>query len=102
MSVLLIGSFRFNSWVQCFSMQVVMNEYFLPNPEKNLAQIRLVVFEKNAKMMHFHSEKITSPSRRLGYFNYQLHCEQVQIQFQVSETMIFESLKLSFTLLTAF
>jgi len=35
--------------VQCFSMQAVMNKCFLLNPEKNLAQIRLVVFEKNAK-----------------------------------------------------
>jgi len=26
-----------------------MNKCFLLNPEKNLAQIRLVVFEKNAK-----------------------------------------------------
>jgi len=32
--------------------QVVM-KCFLINPEKNLAQIRLVVFEKNA---HFNSE----------------------------------------------
>jgi len=35
--------------MQCFSMQVVMNKSFLLNPEKKLAQIRLVVFEKNAK-----------------------------------------------------
>jgi len=35
--------------VHCFSMQVVMNKRFLLNPEKNLAQISLVVFEKNAK-----------------------------------------------------
>jgi len=32
--------------VHCFSMQVVINKYFLLNPEKNLVQIRLVVFEK--------------------------------------------------------
>jgi len=30
-------------------MQVGMNKYFFLNPEKKLAQIRLVVFEKNAK-----------------------------------------------------
>jgi len=30
-------------------MQVVMNKCFHLNPEKNLAQIRFVVFEKNAK-----------------------------------------------------
>jgi len=30
-------------------MQVVINKCFLLNPEKKLAQIRLDVFEKNAK-----------------------------------------------------
>jgi len=35
--------------VQSFSMQVVMYKFFLLNLEKNLAQIRLVVFEKNTK-----------------------------------------------------
>jgi len=38
--------------INCFSMQIVMNKSFLLNPEKNLAQIRLVVFvvfKKNAK-----------------------------------------------------
>jgi len=30
---------------------------FLLNPEKNLAQICLVVFEKNTKTAHFNSEK---------------------------------------------
>jgi len=39
-----------------FSMQVVISKCFLLNPEKNLAKIRLVVFEKYA---HFNSE-ITS------------------------------------------
>jgi len=29
--------------VHCFSVQVVINKCFLLNPEKNLAQIRLVV-----------------------------------------------------------
>jgi len=33
----------------CVAMQVGMNKYFLLNPEKFLAQIRLVIFEKNAK-----------------------------------------------------
>jgi len=32
-----------------FSMQVVINKCFLLNPEKKLVQIRLVIFEKNAK-----------------------------------------------------
>jgi len=35
--------------VHCFSMQVVTNKCILLNPEKDLAQIRLVVFKKNAK-----------------------------------------------------
>jgi len=39
--------------VQCFSMQVVTNKYFLLNPEK-MALIHIVVFEKNT---HFNSEK---------------------------------------------
>jgi len=30
-------------------MQIVINKCFLLNPKKKLAQIRLVVFEKNAK-----------------------------------------------------
>jgi len=32
-------------------MQVVMNKYFLLTLEKNLAQIRLIVFEKNASLI---------------------------------------------------
>jgi len=43
--------------MQCFSMQVVINNGFLLNPEKNLAQICLVVFEKNAKSTDFNSKK---------------------------------------------
>jgi len=35
--------------VQCFLKQVEMYKCFLLNLEKNLAQIRLVVFEKKAK-----------------------------------------------------
>jgi len=38
----------FKGQVQCFSMQVVINKCFLLNPEKTLAQIRLVVLDKNA------------------------------------------------------
>jgi len=46
------------AWVQCFSMQVVINKcFFLNSEKKKLAQIRLVVFEKNAKNAHFNSEK---------------------------------------------
>jgi len=50
-------------------MQVVLNKCFLLNLEKNLAQIRLVVFEKNAKNAHLIPKNVTSPSRRLGYSN---------------------------------
>jgi len=32
-------------------MQVVMDKCFLLNPEKNLAQIRLIVFEKNVPLI---------------------------------------------------
>jgi len=56
-------------------MQVVINKRFFLNPGK---KIRLVVFEINAKNcstpLHANSEKMTSPSRRLGYSNNQLNC----------------------------
>jgi len=56
--------------VHYFSIiQVVMNKCFVLNLVKNLAQVRLDVFEKNAKTTLFNSEKMTSPSRRLGYSN---------------------------------
>jgi len=50
--------------MQCFSMQVGMNKCFLLNPEKSFAQIRLVVFKKNA---HFSSKKngVTEPKAKL-------------------------------------
>jgi len=38
-----------NGRVHCFSMQVVMNKCFLLETLKNLAQIRLVVFENTQK-----------------------------------------------------
>jgi len=41
----------FKGRVQCFSKKVVMNKCFLLNPEKNLAQIRFVLFEKNAPLI---------------------------------------------------
>jgi len=37
--------------VHCFSIKVVMNKCFLLNPEKNMAQIHVVVFEKNAPLI---------------------------------------------------
>jgi len=41
--------FQFNGSVQCFSRQVVMKKCFTLNPEKKLAQFRVVVFEKSVK-----------------------------------------------------
>jgi len=61
---------KLKGWVQCFSMQVVMNKCFLLNPEKNMVQISLVVFEKNASLIP--KNDITKPkTRRLGYSNNQ-------------------------------
>jgi len=56
--------------VQCFSMQVVINKCFFLNPEKKLAQIRLVVFEKNAKIAQLQripipKNDVTEPKTRL-------------------------------------
>jgi len=41
---------------------------------KNLAQVRLVVFEITAKKTYVYFRKMTSPSERLGYSNNQLNC----------------------------
>jgi len=63
--------------MQCFSMQVVMNKCFLLNPEKNLVQLCLVVFEKKQKPCNFgalHFRKKSSTIRRLGYSYNQLNC----------------------------
>jgi len=49
-------------------MQVVMKKCFLLNPEKKLAQLRLVIFEKNALLIPKNDVNET----RLGYSNYQL------------------------------
>jgi len=47
-------------------MQVAMNTCFLLNPEKKLAQIRLVVFKKNAKMHTLIPKNdVTEPKARL-------------------------------------
>jgi len=47
-------------------MQVVMNKRFILNPEKNLAQIRLVVFEKNTKKRTLIPKNdVTEPKARL-------------------------------------
>jgi len=61
----------FKSLVHCFSMQVVMKKCFFLNPEKKLAQIRFVVFEKYAPLNP--KNDVTEPkARRLGCFNNQL------------------------------
>jgi len=44
-------------------MQVVMNKCFLQNPEKNLMQILLIVFEKNASLIP--KNDVTEPKARL-------------------------------------
>jgi len=51
-------------------MQVVINKYFLLNPEKNLAHIRHVIFEKNAKTANsdallFRKNFVTEPKAKL-------------------------------------
>jgi len=56
-------------------MQIVVNKCFLLNPKKDLAQVRLVVFEKNAKTansdaLQFRKSDITKPkNRKFGYSN---------------------------------
>jgi len=41
-------------------------QVFFPEPRKKIAQIRLVVFEKNAKTAHFNSKNdVTKPKARL-------------------------------------
>jgi len=85
-----------NGQVHCFSMQVVMNKCFLLNPEKKLAQICLVLFEKNAPLIS--KNDVTEPKARLLYQPVKL----LIVETQLPETMVTESLKLSFNLLTAF
>jgi len=47
-------------------MQVVINKRFLLNPEKNLTQIRLVVFKENAKNAPLLSKNdVAGPKARL-------------------------------------
>jgi len=50
-------------------MQVVINKYFLLHPEKNLTQIRRVVFEKNAKKRIPKIDVPEPKAGRLGYSN---------------------------------
>jgi len=44
-------------------MQVVMNKYFLLNPEKKLAQIRFVIFKINALLIP--KNDVTEPKAML-------------------------------------
>jgi len=58
------GLFYLKDREHCFTMQVVMNKCFLLNCEKKkLAQIRLVVFEKNAPLIL--KNDVTEPKARL-------------------------------------
>jgi len=50
-----------------FNAGCIINKCFLLNPEKKLAQIRIVVFEKNEKT-HIYF-RMTSPSRRQATLN---------------------------------
>jgi len=81
-------------WVQCFLVHVVMNKCFFLTLKNNLEQIRLIVFEKNANRLtptHSNSEKsdaIEPKTRRLGYSNNQLNCQQVKVSISLSETIL--------------
>jgi len=69
-----------------------MNKCFVLNPEKKLAQIRLVVFEKNASLIP--KNDVTVPrARRLGYSNNQLNAvNRLLDSFRLPEAMVSESL----------
>jgi len=55
-------------------MQIVMDKCFLFNPEKNLAQIRLVVIKKNAEntLLLLKNDDTEPKARKLSYSNNQL------------------------------
>jgi len=61
-------------------MQVVMNKYFIPNPEKNWHRSVLSFSRKtqkplNSVALYFRKNDVTEPkAKRLGYSNNQLHC----------------------------
>jgi len=52
-------------------MQVVINKCFLLNPEKKSAQIRLVVFKKNAKTHTLIPKNDVTEPKAIGYSNNQ-------------------------------
>jgi len=56
-------------------MEVVMNKCFLLNSEKKLAQIRLVVFKKNAPLIP--KNYVNKPKAR-----------RLKISFRLPETMV--------------
>jgi len=60
------ANYNLKGWVQCFSMQVVMNKCFYLNLKKNLVQIHLVV-PRNMQKMHtlILKNDITEPKTRL-------------------------------------
>jgi len=66
-------------------MQVVMNKCFLLNPEKTFGADSSCRFREKCKKHTLFFGKMTSPSRRLGYFNNQSNCYQIESQFQASE-----------------
>jgi len=73
-----MNTMSFKGPEQCFSMQVVINMCFLPNPEKKKLESRSVFSlsrktQKRSTPTHSYFEKITSSSERLGYFNNQLN-----------------------------
>jgi len=47
-----VNGTNFKGQVQCFSIQVIINKCFLPNPEKNLAQIHLNDLKNRKKKKH--------------------------------------------------
>jgi len=46
-----------------------MNKTVFSSPVKNLEQIRLVVFQRNAKSTHFNSKNYVTELKTIGYFN---------------------------------
>jgi len=64
--------------VQCFSMQVVMNNLFRLNSEEKIGANPYCRFREKRKNHQLQRtpipEKMTSPSRRQGYSNNQFNC----------------------------
>jgi len=67
---------HFKSWLQCFSMQAVLNKCFVLNPEKIVADLSYY-FREKANMTLFNSEKndvTKTKATKLGYSNNQFNC----------------------------